>query len=629
MKTFTRPKAIIVSVIAASLFLASAAFGVLSTPHVASAQVGGSAVGGPNFFKLVGTVITPVNGSWTVAGASGSANTIANGKTATTTGGVTGGVEYFDGSIITNNANLTTNGSGALSLGGTSVWTVGADAGNGNQLTFSPSSSLSPQYMVITQTGKVGIGSTTPNNALDVNGYVDVNPAFAYRIANVNVLYASSTAGETFGGQFAGANVQLLSTSTDLTSGPFSTAFGYQAMQNSTTTAYRSTAMGYQALKSSANGSAGATLGGNSAFGYQTLTALSTGYDNTAVGLAAGSAVTSGTQNTLVGSRAGQAVTGSFNTFVGMGAGQSGTAGSGSNVGIGISAAQNVTGANNVAVGANAMKTGTSATENVILGRSAGVNLTGNKNVVIGSEAASTTVGGNQNITIGYDIALPTTSGSNLLDIGNLIFGTGLTSEASGTPAGSVGIASSSPTATLGVAGTVSALLTTFATGDGAVCQRGAGGFLTFDSGVSSCIVSSQFVKHDIAPIAVSDSTGRIMALKPVSFVYNDTGKPDIGVTAEAANAVDPRYAQHTSAEKIIDGHTFAPGDPMAPNWSAITADLVAVVQSQQTRLDAFDHGTTPTSKPDTGEDLMWAAIGILALGFVIQQIQISRLKRR
>lgn len=159
---------------------------------------------------------------------------------------------------------------------------------------------------------------------------------------------------------------------------------------------------------------------------------------------------------------------------------------------------------------------------------------------------------------------------------------------------GQVGIGTTTPWRTLSVQGTVALNgLSVFATGDSAVCQR-AGGELTVDSGVTSCTVSSQFVKHNI--VNDTGALSRIMALNPVSFVYNDTNKPDIGLIAEKVAAVDPRYAQYTTAAKTVDGHTFKVGDATAINWSAITGDLVKVVQDMQMKAQfagANDSGFT------------------------------------
>lgn len=187
---------------------------------------------------------------------------------------------------------------------------------------------------------------------------------------------------------------------------------------------------------------------------------------------------------------------------------------------------------------------------------------------------------------------------------------------------GNFGIATTSPWRTLSVSGTVAINgLSAFATGDSAVCIR-ANGEITFDSGVSSCIVSSKYVKHNILGINASDSETRIMALNPVSFAYNESDQKDIGLIAEDAASIDPRYAQYTGETKIISGHTFKPGDVTAVNWSAITADLVKTVQIDHLAL------VTNRVKRTAEENWQWIVMSILAAGFIYQQWQIKKLRK-
>ncbi len=149
---------------------------------------------------------------------------------------------------------------------------------------------------------------------------------------------------------------------------------------------------------------------------------------------------------------------------------------------------------------------------------------------------------------------------------------------------GNVGISTTSPTSRLSVngssyfAGSIYATstvtfttLTAFSIGDSAVCQRSTGE-ITVDTGVSSCIVSSRKVKHDISDDSLEAAQARVAKLDPVTFSYNATNKKDIGLIAEDVAQIDPRYAQYNSK-----------GEPSAINWSAITADLIKVVQSQKT----------------------------------------------
>src|SRR5450759_3596193 len=99
---------------------------------------------------------------------------------------------------------------------------------------------------------KLGIGTTSPSYSLDVAGFINTDQYSGFKQAGNTILYASSTLFVTFGGIGAGANVIANGTSTDSTSGPYATAFGYQALGNATSSGNLSTAVGYQALKSSA-----------------------------------------------------------------------------------------------------------------------------------------------------------------------------------------------------------------------------------------------------------------------------------------------------------------------------------------------------------------------------------------
>lgn len=149
--------------------------------------------------------------------------------------------------------------------------------------------------------------------------------------------------------------------------------------------------------------------------------------------------------------------------------------------------------------------------------------------------------------------------------------------------AGNVGIGSSTPNFQLSVAGTVGfSGLTAFTTGDSAVCQR-AGGQITVDSGVSSCIISSIYTKDVLGPRNWEDAQKDISQLNVLLFKYKDSGKTDIGLIAERVAEINPLYAQYTQIERDMDGHHYQIGDPVAINWSAITADLILVTQHKET----------------------------------------------
>ena len=170
------------------------------------------------------------------------------------------------------------------------------------------------------------------------------------------------------------------------------------------------TAIGYQAMSSDQSGLA------NTAIGYQSLINNTSGGNNTAIG----------------GNAMGEMDTGSFNVAIGNSALFWSEQGASGNTGVGYSALKdNVPGSGNVAIGFQAGQ---------IIGASQSSG--SSYNVAIGYNVASTTLlNGNNNILIGTNsgVDTPTSSTSNFLNIGNLIYGTGLGTSGT-TPAGNVGI---------------------------------------------------------------------------------------------------------------------------------------------------------------------------------------------
>jgi hypothetical protein len=106
-----------------------------------------------------------------------------------------------------------------------------------------------------------------------------------------------------------------------------------------------------------------------------------------------------------------------------------------------------------IALGANSLYSVTSGTDNTALGYQAGYDLTsGAQNIIIGyypTTGVGITTGAN-NILIGQNLQELTKTSSNQLDIGNLIFATGLAS-GSTMSTGNVGIGTTSPGAPLDV----------------------------------------------------------------------------------------------------------------------------------------------------------------------------------
>lgn len=175
----------------------------------------------------------------------------------------------------------------------------------------------------------------------------------------------------------------------------------------------------------------------NTAFGKNTLTAITTGDGNTAIGFEAGITQTTDSNNIFIGAYAGRETTGSNNTFTGGGAGTvlvgarnslygfsangQGTAANDQCV-FGYNAADNNEASGTIAIGANALTTATTGTGNTACGFESGMTLTSGANntfvgyqtgkaqttttadnVYIGASAADSITTGTRNVAIGKD----------------------------------------------------------------------------------------------------------------------------------------------------------------------------------------------------------------------------------
>jgi hypothetical protein len=196
------------------------------------------------------------------------------------------------------------NGSGAgltnvnaAALGGfpsSTFATLGANAFNGNQ----------------TIAGMVGIGTTTPQATLDVNGTVNATTGFnigEYPFAFGSLLHSNAFLG------FAG-------NSNPSNTGTGNTANGTQAFYSNTTGGGNS-AFGVRALLYNTTGN-GNTAIGSGALADNTGDTTGNGSNNTAVGIGSLGYNSIGNDNTALGDTSGLpqnfgAITGSINTFLG------------------------------------------------------------------------------------------------------------------------------------------------------------------------------------------------------------------------------------------------------------------------------------------------------------------------
>tara|TARA_R110001606_G_scaffold69988_2_gene160012 strand:- start:2106 stop:4832 length:2727 start_codon:yes stop_codon:yes gene_type:complete len=234
-----------------------------------------------------------------------------------------------------------------------------------------------------------------------------------------------------------------------LTTGTFNVAVGHLAL--STEDAHsRNTAIGYQSLKTQ---DAGANAQ-NTAVGYNSGTAITTGLENTFIGASAGEtatnpsyttavgksalgggslsgsyntavgrtsgiAMSSGANNTLVGYASGEAITtGANNTFIGSAAGDANTTAS-DGTAVGHQAlSSNTTALYNTAVGFKSLFTTVTGAGNTAVGWQSLLSNTGDSNVAIGMQAMQTNTSGGNNVAIGRETLLANTSGASNTGVG-------------------------------------------------------------------------------------------------------------------------------------------------------------------------------------------------------------------
>ena len=368
--------------------------------------------------------------------------------------------------------------------------------------------------MTLVNAGYLGINTPTPQAGLDVattgtagsaiivprdttgNRPVGVNGMIRYNTSN-NALEGYVAGGWATIGASTNANIP------DFTAGA-SVAYGAGALaaQTASTTATQgNTAVGNKALGSASYASSAVH---NSALGYQAGQTITTGQDNVFIGYKADAVNSNAYGLVAIGSNATINVGGSgyYTTVIGAnasccGAGLGGTviganATGNNNGGISINGTQNGNGA--IAIGAATNADGAIAIgggakaygqNSVVLGPNSGTaSMTGANNLVLGPNVAKTTLTtGTSNILIGTSAAVdtPAATTANFLNIGNVIFATGMTGTLA-APLGRVGIGTNAPQAGLDVAFTGSASAILLPRDSGTNRPTGVNGMLRYNT---------------------------------------------------------------------------------------------------------------------------------------------------
>jgi trimeric autotransporter adhesin len=320
-----------------------------------------------------------------------------------------------------------------------------------------------------TAVGKFALKSNTGSfntaigsEALVVNTTGVNNVAIGYKTLKTNIIGNDNTAigYQALFTNTAPSNTAIGSSSlTNNTIGTFNTAAGVSSLNKNTTGDYN-VAIGNNASFFNTSGSS------NTAVGYSALFTNTVGINNTAVGrnalnfntasnnVAFGHTAsyknTTGTGNVALGFQTlYENLTGSNNTAVGLNALQTGTGNNNTAIGSNVLALSTL-GSQNTAVGENSLSKATVGSTNEAFGHRALWNLTsgnfnsgfgyvtlglvttGSFNTALGSAAGSNISTGSGNITIGRSSQVPIDTGNDQLSIGNVIYGSAMSTTASG-----------------------------------------------------------------------------------------------------------------------------------------------------------------------------------------------------
>lgn len=344
---------------------------------------------------------------------------------------------------------------------------------------------------------------------------------------------------------------------------------------------------------------------GNTAFGEDALTSISTGHGNTAFGHSALEFDQSGFSNTAVGDQALQNNTSNANTAVGDSALASNTTGTSNtcvghmclannqtgtqNAGVGTEALSRSTGNSNTAVGWHALYLVETGHGNVAVGQSAldalgaGVN---NANVGVGANSLGVLATGGANTAIGNSALGVLPGGFFNIALGDLA-GSALTSGNSNILIGNAGQATESDTIRIGDVQTA-----TYIAGiDGQGVDQMTPVYVGSDGKLGTQTDSSRAKKQDIEDL--SPRSRAVLDLRPVSFAYRDSPSVEhFGLIAEEAAEVLPEIVVFGEDGAPI-GVRYAKLTPLVVSELKRAHELIAaqakLLESQARRLDELE----------------------------------------
>jgi hypothetical protein len=259
---------------------------------------------------------------------------------------------YMDVPAYTDNSHYT------VSVNNGASWTnVGlsgqSDPGAGSSTVLIPITQFDIPY------GNVGIGTTTPNNLLQV----------------ANLINFDNSKDNTLLGYQTGLNA----------TGSDNTAVGYNSFNSASFSGSYNVGMGFKAGLNTTSAT------GNTFIGHEAGYLNTTGGSNTCIGIEAGYSNTTNSYGTFIGGVAGFYSTGPYNTCIGYGSGQNTSTG-GYNTFVGLCAGNsNTTGTDNCYIGAYSTGNANNLTNATAIGE--GAAATASNQVMVGNPAQTSVCG--------------------------------------------------------------------------------------------------------------------------------------------------------------------------------------------------------------------------------------------
>lgn len=269
----------------------------------------------------------------------------------------------------------------------------------------------------------------------------------------------------------------------------FNYALGFRSMLNNVT-GNNNLTFGHFAMNHNLTGSNNIAIGKNSMY-----TNVS-GNNNVAIGLGNLGNIRSGTDNIAIGYNSAIGITSAFH-----------------NVAIGASSlGATTTGGSNVAIGFAADATCGACAANTAIGYASMNVVTGSNNTAIGASSGINLASASYNIMIGAWINAPSSSGTGQLNIGNVIYGTGIysTGVSSSTPTttGSIGIGLTTPTARLHLpAGTATANTSPLKLTSGTSLTTTEAGAIEFDGAQYYATLTNSGTRFQLARVLSATAT--------------------------------------------------------------------------------------------------------------------------